>query len=147
MIATETIAILMATAVVMAFMATLYFWCEHNKKNDETFATNPLKVKWVIGGLLGGAMAGGIVLAFLIYMPEMAWQEAVAKFGAVTGAFGVILAKCVNEGISMTAKWAVQKTQKVVEAVNDPEVQALREQVGDLTSMMNELMKSLKGSS
>ena len=134
----EIMACVSGIAIVFAILGTLYSYVEHNKKNALNFEDNPLRAKWIIGGLLGGLAAAGIVISYLNFAPDMAIEEVLAKFGAITGATGIIVAKVFNEGISACAKWSVQKAKEIKEVAQDPEIVEMK-------AAMAEILKRLGG--
>lgn len=104
--------------VMCALLGTMYFYLEHNAKNDLSRQANPIKAKWVIGGILGGLTVAG-VLCYKLQTYDGDVTSMICSYGLIAGLFSVLMAKIYNEGISAVAKWGKQKVVETKEAADD----------------------------
>lgn len=110
--------VLNAVCVVCALLGTMYFYLEHNAKNDLSRKDNPIKLKWLAGGLLGGLTVWGVML-YNLQGFEGGVDALLCSYGLIAGLLSILVAKIYNEGISAVAKWGKQKVVEVKEASGD----------------------------
>lgn len=113
MIENSIIYAILGIAVGIALVGMAYFYLEHNAKNELKFKDNPLKLKWVVGSILGGLFAGGMMVWYLSYVPEIPLEQVLAQYGTLTGIFALIMSKVGCEGISGAIKYFAQKKKEV----------------------------------
>lgn len=152
MIATETMAAVIAVCIVCALLGAIFFWLEHNAKHELKMKENPLKLKWVVGAVLAGLTVAGAYL-YRIRNGDVEWQDALCSCGVILGICSIFLAKIYNEGIGAFAKFLKQKSEEVLEAADDfsevtANITALTAAVGSLAESVKanqDDMKQIKG--
>lgn len=109
---------MIGVCVVFALLGTMYFYLEHNAKNDLSRQDNPIKAKWLVGGLLGGLTVAGI-MCYQLQAFEGDMTALMCSYGLIAGLLSILMAKVFNEGISAVAKWGKQKVVEVKEATGE----------------------------